>query len=591
MTNMIEVMAPTIRVAGQFLSNAELYALREVRVERALCLVGRATLRFEDQDFAFASGRRFALGNEIEVRLKDKRLFKGNVTGVSLEQSEAGIPHLTVTVDDQSVKLTQGTTLRNHANSTASDVLTKIIREAGIRPQVSPISGVMEYLLEAGSGLAYLNRICERTGMVWWFDGDALYVRPVGTSTGTASAQLGQDLIEFSVRASALRATGVEVTGWDPDRQAGLKGVPKQKSASGSTFTRDYLGSGPNKIRQASLRTAEWSPQTQGEADQIATSLYEESSSAAVTARGTVLGNADVQPATTITVANAGPASGSYLVTEVQHLYNARGFVTKFVAGPHRPSGLVDTLGREEPDVGFTLSTLVPAVVTNNKDPDNLGRIKVKFVHAPQSQGKDLESAWARLVTLGGGANRGMVMLPEVNDEVLIGFENADPRRPVVLGGLFSKKASLPAANDIVGGDGKVDYRRITSRTGHLIEIADTLKDPNSHILLKLKDGQHRIRLGMDRCDIEMPAGKPFLLKVGNASIEITASGDINIKGVNINLESQANTKVDAKANLDAKGMVATNIEGATVSIKAKATASLEASGPVSVKGAMVAIN
>lgn len=587
----IAVTAPDIKVNGQALPAIERDAVTEMRIERALGLVGRANFRFHDEGFAIAASQRFALGATVEVTVRGEQIFDGIVTGVSLDQSGGELPQLTVVVDDPVVKLSQGTTLRNHANSTATDAIRKVTSEAGLVLDMDSTPGVQKYLLEAGTGLAFLNRLAERSGLVWWYDERKLHVKKSSTSTATVTATLGDDLIEFSVRASGLRPVEVGVTGWDPDKGTAVTGKYTPSAASGSQFVADYLGAKPQKLVKAKRNTADWSPQTQSEADAIAQSLYDESASGAVVARGTMFINTKVKPATTMTVKNAGPASGNYRVTEVQHIYNARGFTTRFVAGSNRPSGLVDTLGRDEPDVSFNLSGLIPAIVTNNKNSEAPGTVKVKFVHAPMTDGKELESAWARIVTLGGGANRGMVFMPEVNDEVLVGFENSDPRRPVVLGGLFSQKSGMPAAKTLVAGDGKVELRQITSRTGHVVEISDADSDAKSHVLLKLAGGQQSIRIGKDRMDLKMPSGKPFAITVGSASIEISGEGDITIKGKKISLQATDAVTVDgmSKAEVTSKGQV--NVQGTTVAVKAQATANLEASGPVAIKGALVAIN
>ena len=109
---------------------------------------------------------------------------------------------------------------------------------------------------------------------------------------------------------------------------------------------------------------------------------------------------------------------------------------------------------------------MVVGVVTNNKDPDALGRVKVKF---PWLSDTD-ESHWARVVTPMAGGGRGFYFLPEVDDEVLVGFEHGDVGLPYVLGSLWNGKDKPPEKND----DGKNNLRVIKSRSGHLIRLDDT---------------------------------------------------------------------------------------------------------------------
>ena len=105
-------------------------------------------------------------------------------------------------------------------------------------------------------------------------------------------------------------------------------------------------------------------------------------------------------------------------------------------------------------------------IVTNNKDPDKLGRVKVKL---PWLSDKE-ETYWARTLTPMGGKERGVYFLPEVNDEVLVAFEHGDVSAPYVLGALWSKQDLPPLTNE----DGKNDVRTIKSRSGHVITLDDT---------------------------------------------------------------------------------------------------------------------
>jgi len=85
---------------------------------------------------------------------------------------------------------------------------------------------------------------------------------------------------------------------------------------------------------------------------------------------------------------------------------------------------------------------IYPALVSDIKDPDGSGRVKVTLPWSPDT-GSDRYEMWARLATLMGGNNRGSWFIPDVNDEVLVAFEGGDPRRPYVLGGLWNGSRSV----------------------------------------------------------------------------------------------------------------------------------------------------
>jgi uncharacterized protein involved in type VI secretion and phage assembly len=299
------------------------------------------------------------------------------------------------------------------------------------------------------------------------------------------------------------------------------------------------------------------------------------------------MANGAIKPGVTIKVDDVGPASGNYLVTAVQHTLDHRGLLTRFTAGSRRPSGLVDTLGPPTPDPGLIIGGLIVGTITDNKGPN--GQVKVKYIGVDG----EVTSPWARVVTLGGGSSRGVVFQPEVNDEVLVGFERGDTRRPVVIGGLFSDKNLLPSTNDkyVEQGSGAVDYRRITSRQKHILEFGDGKTPDTQHILLLLGTAPHKLRLGADRFDIEIKDAKPVLIKSGQASFEITEAGDINIKANNINIQAQMNVKVEAQVEAQLKAAAQMQIQGAMLQVKADGVGNIEAGGPLAVKGAIVNIN
>ena len=118
---------------------------------------------------------------------------------------------------------------------------------------------------------------------------------------------------------------------------------------------------------------------------------------------------------------------------------------------------------------------VVFGIVTNNKDPEGLGRVKVKLPWMAD----ELESNWARVVTPMAGAQRGIYFLPEVDDEVLVAFEHGSAEHPYVLGALWNGKDKPPESNS----DGKNNTRTIRSRSGHVIRLTDTAGE---------KDRDHR---------------------------------------------------------------------------------------------------
>jgi uncharacterized protein involved in type VI secretion and phage assembly len=188
-------------------------------------------------------------------------------------------------------------------------------------------------------------------------------------------------------------------------------------------------------------------------------------------------------------------------------------------------------------------------VVTNNQDPDGLGRVKVKFPWLSD----DVESHWARVVTPMAGNDRGLFFLPEVDDEVLVAFEHGSPEFPYVLGALWNGKDKAPESND----DGENNMRTIKSRSGHVVRLDDT-------------DGSEKIEI------VDGSGANSIVISTADNTITITADADITIEsgsgklilsGNGIEIKSQADVKVEAGANMDLEASGQLNIKGSTVNI------------------------
>jgi uncharacterized protein involved in type VI secretion and phage assembly len=193
---------------------------------------------------------------------------------------------------------------------------------------------------------------------------------------------------------------------------------------------------------------------------------------------------------------------------------------------------------------------VVVGLVTNNQDPDGMGRVKVKF---PWLSDVD-ESAWARIAAPMAGKQRGAYFLPEVDDEVLVAFEHGDVRFPYVVGALWNGQDAPPVTND----DGKNNIRMIKSRSGHVVKLND-------------EDGKETIEI------IDKSEKNSIVIDTSKNTITVTTDKDITLSA------SQGTIKLDAQ-NVEINSSAATKL-------KAGSTMNVEASGTMTVKGATVNIN
>jgi uncharacterized protein involved in type VI secretion and phage assembly len=169
---------------------------------------------------------------------------------------------------------------------------------------------------------------------------------------------------------------------------------------------------------------------------------------------------------------------------------------------------------------------VVVGVVTNNQDPDSLGRVKVRFPWLSD----DVESHWARILTPMAGEDRGIYFLPEVDDEVLIAFQHGDIHFPYILGSLWNGKDKPPANNS----DGKNNIRIIKSRSGHIIRLDDT-------------DGSEKIEIidKSEKNSIVIDTSANTITIAADADITIqSSSGKLTLKGMGIEISSDADVKI-----------------------------------------------
>lgn len=165
---------------------------------------------------------------------------------------------------------------------------------------------------------------------------------------------------------------------------------------------------------------------------------------------------------------------------------------------------------------------VLPALVTDIRDPDAQGRVKVTLPWSPDAQGARYEG-WARLATLMGGHNRGSWFVPDVDDEVLVAFEQGDPRRPYVLGGLWNGRDKAPASMD---GGGRNHLKVLRSRNGVTLTLDD--QDGQERLLLQTPGGQTiTLRDGPGAVTIE--DGNGNAVKLEASGITVTASAKVTV--------------------------------------------------------------
>jgi uncharacterized protein involved in type VI secretion and phage assembly len=591
MSQPVGVLSPSITLNGRPTPQVVLDNVVSVRVQRSLRLPSRMTIRLVDASLEASLAEHFKIGTEISLTIpEDGKLMTGHVTGMSLAMTEDEVPQLTVVADDLGYLLGRQVKVRTFLNMTWADVVNQIASGVGLAVVADSTTEVNPYVLQADTDLAFLDQIADRIGYDWWIDGKTLYFKRPSASNPTSLTLGVGGMTEFAVRGSGLHPIQAKVTGWNPKDQRMISGSAAVRDASvkpNSIFADGFLNP-VQGLSASEVTVGALSPTTQSEANTLARSLAQQWVSGSVEARGTCQTKSSLTPGSPIKVSNAGSLSGTYHLTEVEHCWDDEGLRTHFVAGSRGPSGLADTLTGGAPRTGsFHIPGLMPALVTNNVDPDDLGRVRVKY----SGISDEVEGFWARVVILGGGVDRGVIFEPEVDDEVLIGFEGGDPRKPVVIGGLYSAKNKMPAwAGGSNRSGGKVISRKIASRSGHQILFADGAASTEQYLLVQHRSGTQKVKLNSNGIEIESAAGNPITVKSGSAQLQIDGSGNIALKGLKVTIEGETEVVITAP-QVKVNGKAQVEVAGPMVSVKGEATTQVQANGILTLKGGMVAIN
>lgn len=189
-------------------------------------------------------------------------------------------------------------------------------------------------------------------------------------------------------------------------------------------------------------------------------------------------------------------------------------------------------LDERDPEGPDWVGGLTSGIVSQNRDPDGLGRVKIKLPWRED----DFETGWVRVASPMAGPRRGAWFLPEVGDEVLVGFDRGDIRFPYVLGGLWSSANPPPATNE----NGANDIRLIRSRSGHVLLFDDSgdgrivieLAEGGSITLdgsgIVIDDGANRVSLDAAAGALTIESKQTLTLRAPRIAIEASASVAVN---------------------------------------------------------------
>jgi phage protein D/phage baseplate assembly protein gpV len=595
-----------LKVGGSNVSEEIMDSIVSIEVDDSLLLPDMFSITLRDPSFTWTDSNNFDLGKSVEISVRGEngtiKLLLGEITALEPEFSQTAGPSLVVRGYDQSHRLHRAKRTKTFVQETDSDIVQKIARECGLKSDVDSTREVHEYVCQDNqTDMEFLQQRAQRIGYRMYVEDDKLYFKQAPQSEpDTPELEWGQNLLEFQARlTTAQQVTEVNVRGWDPKNKQEIIGratVPQDTPQVGESRTGGDAAKRAFNIESKEIITDQ-PVSTQAEADQLAQSICDEMGNAFIQAEGICQGNSGVHAGTIVELKGVGQRfSGRYRITHAVHRYDDSGYTTRFTISGRR----ANTLGTLLTSKNGKGSSLVIGIVTNNQDPEEWGRVKVKFPTLPGNE----ESHWARLISPMAGADRGFEFIPEVNDEVVVAFEQGDFNRPFVLGSLWNGKDKPPEAiSSIVNSTGKVDKRIIRSRTGHTITLDDTdgggkvsIIDQTDKNLIEIDSSQNTVAIKSDdKAEIETKSGHKVILddsggkievidKSGNNSVKIDSNqNSISIESaMKLTLKAQT-IEIEAQNQMNLKASAQMNVESAMTTVKG--------SGKLTLQGGMVQIN
>lgn len=578
----------TLKLNGSPAAQELLDNVLEVVVDDQVRLPTMFTLRVLDEALTWIDSEQLAIGKTVTISMsmpgqgqrprQEGVLAEGEITALEPHFEENGPSVLVVRGYDKIHRLHRGRQTRSFLDMTDADIVKKVAGDAGLGVQADATSITHKYVLQNNqTDMEFLQARAARHGYQLYVEAGKLYfVKSDNTRGAGPELKRGETLISFQPRLSAARqADKVEVRGWDP---TGKKPIVANATPAAAPHQGGVNGSGGALVKKAfGAATAVITGRPVATADEAQARAKAEAQSLSaefLKAEGMCLGDPRVRAGRTLTIKGVGQRfSGQYYVTAATHVVRMGGeYTTTFQMMGQEPytfSQLAAPAAVEAPrEAG-----VVVGLVTSLKDPEKLGRVKVKFPWL----GDNVESYWARVAVPSAGPERGIAYLPEVNDEVLVAFEHGDFHRPYVLGGLWNSQDKPPEADKLLDGD-KVVQRVIKSRSGHLIVLDDT--DGSEQIIIRDKTGENEIVIDSSNKALKVKIGGDVTLEAQGAITVKSTSKDITLDGNNLTFKAKQNVSVEANSNIDLKATAQCTVQGtAGVTVK-NAAAQVALSGP-----------
>ncbi|WP_329028151.1 VgrG-related protein [Streptomyces sp. NBC_01423] len=542
-------------------------------VDENVGLPDSAVLTYRDPYHTLLTATGITIGTELKISVvtvqeaSRERLFTGEVTALELDSDTTG-SFTVVRAFSKAHRLRRGRKVVAFRNMKAADIVRKVAAGAGLpcgKVEAAPVmyKQLTQPNISDWDFLQYLAGECgahvrvDEKGLLQFVKQKPASSAPSPSTSATKHPMVleyGRNLLALrAVLSASDGADSVEVRGWDVENK--VRVVHREQSIRSDTVT---PGANPSTAaalfgRNARMTVADTPYRTQAEVRAVAGAVAGRVSSGFGEIEAVAEGNPKLRAGEPVALGNVGPAfAGRYTATAAHHTLDPQdGYRTTVLVSTDPDRSLTGlTGGQGAPVPGPRMPGLAIGVVTDIREGrgKERGSVKLKFPWLDDTYVTD----WVRTVQWGGQGGGG-VFSPEVNDEVLVGFEQGLIDSPYVLGGLYNG-VDKPSPHDVPLVDptsGKVNRRSLVSRSGNRIELLDTPRGP-SGVRLATGDEQLEIMLDERRGEIALKVyarGTSRVLSslsLGRTGITLDAGvGDIHLKGKQVTVSGKTGVTVD----------------------------------------------
>ncbi|MEM1320091.1 MAG: type VI secretion system tip protein VgrG [Bacteroidota bacterium] len=539
------------------------------------------------QDFPVSDSDTFVPGAKIEVLAgyenSNTSIFQGIVVQQQLQIDSKNGPTLVVHCQDEAVKMTVGRKNAYFVETTDSAIFSELIGKYDLEADVSSTDVQLKEVVQYyATDWDFLLSRTEVNGMVCMVeDGKIAIKRPEELTEEVLSLTYGYDIYAFDATIDAVsQLQSVQANAWDMDSQSVIN-----------------ANATPGNINQGNLSTSElakvvgldnYDLQSAGALEESQLEVWakaEGTKSTYAKVRGAVKfqGSALAKPGTLVQLKGFGKRfNGKGFVSGVEHRISDGNWVSTAQLGLS-PDWFTETVRTEAPLAAGLLPGIqglqIGKVQQIHDDPDGEFRVLVTL---PLIQSSD-DGVWARLANFSATNEAGAFFYPEVEDEVVVGFLNDDPRYPVILGSLYSSSRQAPEEPD-------------EENTIKAIVTREKLKitfDEEKRIITIITPGENQLILSDEDQGITLSDQNNNSIKLSSSGIDINSASNINIKATeSITIDGPSGlTATASSGSISLSAISISHTADVEYSVNASASASFSSQGELFINGAMVMIN